>query len=298
MPMICGAAIAEAVIDIRDGLDDLGRLHGPAAPRLGIGGGFEQQVGGILLGHGGQVFGDHAVGFADIDHAAVIQPQDAVADRLDVADGVRDEQDGDAALAEFVDLAHAALAEVNVADRQGFVHQQDFGIHVDGHREGQAHHHAARVGLDGLIDEVADLGEGGDVLVALVDLARGEPEDGAVQIDVVAAAEFGVESGAEFEQRGDAAVNTDRAGSGMQDPGHHLQERALAGAVLPDDAEGLAALDLEADVVERPEILVALQTIQGQQLLEAVARRVVDRVAFRNTLEFNGVHGWEIERLV
>ena len=79
----------------------------------------------------------------------------------------------------------------------------------------------------------------------------------------------------------------------MEDSSHHLQERALAGAVFPHNAEGFAALDLEADVVERPEILVALQTIQGQQLLEAVARRVVDRVAFRNTLEFNGVHGWE-----
>ena len=84
----------------------------------------------------------------------------------------------------------------------------------------------------------------------------------------------------------------------MQDSGDHLQQRALAGSVLADNAERLAALHLEADVVERPEILVALQTIQRQQLLEAVARRVVDRVAFRNTLEFNGVHGWEIERLV
>ena len=80
---------------------------------------------------------------------------------------------------------------------------------------------------------------------------------------------------------------------GLQDPGHHLQQRALAGAVFPDDAEGLAALDLEADVVQRPEILVALQAVEGQQFLEAVARRIVDRVALGNTLEFNGVHGWE-----
>ena len=207
MPMICGAAVAEAVVDIGDGLDDLGRLHRPAAARLRIGGGFEQQVGGILLGHRGEVFGDHAVGFADIDHAAVIEPQDAVADGLDVADGMRDEEDGDAALAEFVDLAHAALAEVDVADGEGFIHQQDFGIDVDGDGEGQAHHHAAGVGLDRLIDEVADLGEGGDVFVALVDLARGEAQDRAVEIDVIAAAEFGVEAGAEFEQGGDAAVD-------------------------------------------------------------------------------------------
>src|ERR1035437_6931669 len=293
-----GAAIAETVIDIGDGFDDFGGCHETGAAGLGIGGGFEKEVGGILLGHGGEVFGDHAIGFADVDHAAVIQPEDAVADGLDVADGVGDEEDGDAALAEFVDLAHAALAEVNVADGEGFIDEEDFGIDIDGDGEGQAHHHAAGVGLDGLIDEVADFGESGDVLVALVDLAGGESEDGAVEVDVIAAAEFGVESGAEFEQGGDASVDTDRAGGGMKDSGDHLQQRALSGAIFADNAERFAALDLEADIVEGPEILVALQTIQGQQLLEAVARRVVDRVAFRNTLEFNGVHGWEIERLV
>ena len=266
---------------------------GPPRRSCGIGGGFEKQIGGILLGHRGQIFGNHAVRFADIDHAAVIEPQDAIADRLHVADGVRNEQDGDTALAEFVDLAHAALAKVNVADGQRFIHQQDFRIDIDRDGEGQAHHHAAGVGLDRLVDEVADFGEGGDVFVPLVDLARGESQDRAVEVDVIAAAEFRIEAGAEFEQGGDASVNIDRAARRMQDPGHHLQERALAGAVFPHNAEGLAALHLEADVVERPEILVALQTIQGQQLLEAVARRVVDRVAFRNTLEFNGVHGWE-----
>ena len=93
---------------------------------------------------------------------------------LTSADGVGNEQDGDAARAQFVDLAHAALAEIDVAHGQGFVHQQDFGVHVDGHGEGQPHHHAARIGLDRLVDEVADLGEGFDVLVALVDLPRGE----------------------------------------------------------------------------------------------------------------------------
>ena len=232
------------------------------------------------------------------DHAAVVQPQNAVADRLHVADGVRDKQNRDAALPQFVHLAHAALAEINVAYRQSLIHQQNFGIHVDGHRKGQAHHHAARVGLDRLIDEVADFGESRDIFVALVDLARGEPQNRAVQVDVVPAAEFGVKSSAQFQQRRDAPVDIDRAGGGVQNPRDHLQERALAGAILPDDAERLAALHLKTDIVKRPEILVALQTVQRQQFLEAVARRVVDRVTFRNTLKFNGVHGWEIERLV
>ena len=93
----------------------------------------------------------------------MVEPQRAVADGLHVAGGVRDEQDGDAARAQLVHLAHAALAEVDVADRQRFVHQQDLGIDVDRHGERQAHHHAARIGLDRLIDEVADFGEVLDV---------------------------------------------------------------------------------------------------------------------------------------
>ena len=162
------------------------RTRGPPGARFGRA--FQHQVCGILLHHGRQVFGHHAIGFADFAHAAVIQPQGAVADGLHVGDGVRDEQDGDAARAQFVDLAHAALAEIDVADGQRFVHQQDLGIHVDGHGERQPHHHAARIGLHRLVDEIADFGEVLDILVALVDLPGGEAQDGAVQVDVVAAA--------------------------------------------------------------------------------------------------------------
>ena len=137
----------------------------------------------------------------------MFQPHSAVADGFDVGDGVGNEEDGDAARAQFVDFAHAALAEIDVAYRQGFVHQQDFGVDIDGDGEGQADYHAARISFDRLIDEVADFGEVFDVFVALVDLAGAEAEDGAVQVDVVAAAEFGIESGAEFEQRCDAPVD-------------------------------------------------------------------------------------------
>src|SRR6476469_5260557 len=43
----------------------------------------------------------------------------------------------------------------------------------------------------------------------------------------------------------------------MDDPGEHLEERALAGPVWPDDRERLTALDVQVDVAQRPE-LVAL----------------------------------------
>src|ERR1019366_6568076 len=88
-------------------------------------------VGGVLFDHGGHVFGDDAVGLADFDEAAFVEPHDAVADGLDVGHGVGDEQDGDVALAQLVDLAHAALAEIDVADGEGFVNEQDFRIDAD-----------------------------------------------------------------------------------------------------------------------------------------------------------------------
>ena len=121
--------------------------------------------------------------------------------------------------------------------------------------------------------------------IAPVDLAGGEAENGAVQIDVVAAAEFRIEAGAQFEQRRNAPVHGHLAAGGLQNSGHELQQRALARSVFADDAEGLALLDLEADVLQRPEVLVMIAP--GQQFLETVAGRVVDGVGFGDRIELD-----------
>ena len=42
----------------------------------------------------------------------------------------------------------------------------------------------------------------------------------------------------------------------MQNAGDNLQQGALAGAVLADDAKGLAALDFEGDIAQRPKIFM------------------------------------------
>ena len=48
----------------------------------------------------------------------------------------------------------------------------------------------------------------------------------------------------------------ERAPGGLGDPGEELQERGLAGAVLPDDPEGRAPLHVEGHPVEGGERLV------------------------------------------
>src|ERR1700691_2483896 len=102
--------------------------------------------------------------------------------------------------------------------------------------------------------------------------------------------EFGIESGAEFQQSRYPPLHRQRTDCGVQNASHHLQQRALARSVLAHDAEGLAAADLEADIVQGPEIPVALEPVEREQLLQPVTRRVVDRVALRDTLKFDGVH--------
>ena len=86
------------------------------------------------------------------------------------------------------------MLEDHVPDRQRFVHQQDVGVGMNGHGERQAHEHPARVSLDRLINEVADLGEVKDFIQPGLHLRTREAHDGAVHEDVFTAREFGIEA--------------------------------------------------------------------------------------------------------
>ncbi len=64
-----------------------------------------------------------------------------------------------------------------------------------------------------------------------------------------------MEAGARLQQRGHLPAH-DRAPLGrLGDARQDLQQRALAGAVAPDDAQHLAALHLEGDVLKSPKEL-------------------------------------------
>src|SRR5690606_2430786 len=101
--------------------------------------------------------------------------------------------------------------------------------------------------------------------------------------DVFAPAELGVEARAELEQRSDAAFDVDFAVRRLRDPGEELEQRALARAVLADDADGAALRDVQVDVAQRPEL--AATFLAGQdEIPQAVARLVVELVRLRNAL--------------
>ena len=69
-----------------------------------------------------------------------------------------------------------------------------------------------------------------------------------------------MEAGADFEEGTNTAMSTDSAGRRTGDAAQEFQEGRFAGAVLADDADYIALLDLEVDIAERPYVLgVALR---------------------------------------
>jgi hypothetical protein len=170
------------------------------------------------------------------------------ADRVQV---VPDEQQRGAAPEDFLDPRHRLRLERGIADRQRLVHDQDIGVGMHLHREREAHRHAGAVGLDGLVDEVADVGEGDDRVHPFAHLLRRQAQDGRVHAHVLAPCQFQVEAGTQFQQRGHATVHAYRAFGRRQHAGDDLQQRALAAAVESDDAQRLASPQAETHAAQR-----------------------------------------------
>ncbi len=72
-----------------------------------------------------------------------------------------------------------------------------------------------------------------------------------------------MEPGSNLEEAADAAVELDRPLGRLGDAREELEQRALAGAVAADEPEDLALPDLEGDVAQRPQSLVAVRRRSG-----------------------------------
>jgi len=54
----------------------------------------------------------------------------------------------------------------------------------------------------------------------------------------------------------DPPAHLDPPGVGFDDPVEHLEQRALPSPVVPDQPQALAALQLEGDITDRPELVL------------------------------------------
>ena len=106
--------------------------------------------------------------------------------------------------AKFLEFLNAPAGEDRVADGQRFIDDQDFGIDMNRGGKRQPNVHTARIFFDWPIDKLADFRESLDARKRFVQFLARQPQDLAIEIHIFAAAEFGIKSGAQFEQRRDA----------------------------------------------------------------------------------------------
>src|ERR1700694_2733526 len=202
---------------------------------------------------GPQVGGHDVVGLTVLHEPAAFEQDRPGAQALDRRHAVADEQHGAALARDVAHLAQALLLKGDVTNRQHLVDDQDVRLKVRRHRKGEADVHPTGVELDGGVEESLHARELDDVVELAVDLAALHAEDCAVQVDVFATGELGVKARSNLEQAAQAPVDDSASMGRLGEPAQDLQEGALARAVAPDDAEHLAFLDLEGNVVEGPQ---------------------------------------------
>src|SRR5262245_55876111 len=205
----------------------------------------------LLAGEGLVIEVDDLARRPDRPHATTVEPDRFVAPSLDGRRIVCHEDQRLATLSELGDAIVASLLELLVAHRQHLVDQKNVRIEVDRHREAQARVHPRRIRPHGRVDEVGEPRERHDIIEAGGDLPARQPKHHAVDEDVFAAAEVGVKAGAQLDEGSDATVNAHAAAVRSVDTGDELEQRALAGAVAPDDAKATPGLDGDVNVVER-----------------------------------------------
>ena len=218
-----------------------------------------------------QVVRADALGIAGDDRLAVLHQHRPVAEAPHGAHVVRHEHDRPPRVAQPVELVEALLLERRVADGEHLVDQQHVGVDLDHHREREPDVHPRRVVLELHRLGVAQLGEVDHLLVALARLHRREAEHDPVEDHVVARREVRVEADAELDERRHPAVDPDLAARRLVDAGDQLEQRALARAVAPDDAEELALLDREGDVADRVE---AVERAPAERVQRTLLERV------------------------
>ena len=164
LPPLAERGLALAVLVLPPALEQLGRAVAAAlAGWIGLlQGAPEVQV---------DVGGADLRGRTDQLQLASVEQHRAMAEAAHRAHVVGDEQDRPPLLAEPVEDVEALLLEGGVAHGQHLVDQQDVGVHLDHHREGQAHVHARGVVLELQLLEVLELREIDHAVVALERLA-------------------------------------------------------------------------------------------------------------------------------
>jgi len=86
-------------------------------------------------------------------------------------------------------------------------------------------------------------------------LLPGHSQDGAVHVHVFLAGELGMKTGAHFQQARHPAPHSYFTLGGVGYLGENFKQRGLSGAVRSYYTQDFSFLDIERNILERPEVL-------------------------------------------
>src|SRR5262249_39489215 len=146
--------------------------------------------------------------------------------------------------------------------------------------EEQAHIHAAAVEAHGHIQGIAQLAELRDLFFLFFDPIGRIALKKTAKEDVVPAVGVRLDADADVQQAVDLALHRYLTCGWRVDAREQAQQRALAGAVMPDEADPLALAHLEVDVLERINFHIGVyrrpEPAVDQQLLQRAAAALAD----------------------
>src|SRR5258707_12153501 len=92
----------------------------------------------VTPGHSGFVGGDHFVSGAVLAKAAVVDPDDAVAEAANLIELMRDEDDGAAGAGDVAHFAETFFLEIDVADGEDFIDEENLRLGMAGEARSEA----------------------------------------------------------------------------------------------------------------------------------------------------------------
>jgi hypothetical protein len=147
--------------------------------------------------------------------------------------------------------------EAGVTDGQDLIHDQDFRVQVGCDTESQADVHSTGVSFHRRVQKLFDFRKGDDLIELALDLAPAHAQDGAIEEDIISAGKLRMETGADLKETPYSAAKVGAARRRFRDAGKDFQQSGFAGAVPADDTYSLTRLDLKADILEGPKVLLA-----------------------------------------
>ncbi len=196
---------------------------------------------------------DNFVGWTYGDHAASLQEECARSEGLDEGQVVGAKEERASTAKVGMDGVQEARLEPDIAAAKRLIHEEKIWLFLSHEGVAESKSHPQAVGSDGAVEGIANSSELSDDIHSVVGgFARNAAHHQTIE-GILASGLDGIEAGVRIQQLDVGGAGFDRASGGAEDPGGEVHEGALAGSVEPDDAEHLASMDGEMDILKGPE---------------------------------------------